>query len=109
MVLCAECSGALCGGDALASDWLSRRGYRLPTEAEWEYASRAGTVTSYYFGESRELLGRYAWYLDNSEERSWPVGSLLPNALGLFDMHGNVFNWCQDWYRVMLDPACDFG
>jgi formylglycine-generating enzyme required for sulfatase activity/tetratricopeptide (TPR) repeat protein len=91
--------GRYAEGMQLASDWLSRQGYRLPTEVEWEYASRAGTVTSYGFGESRELLGRYAWYLDNSQERSWPVGSLLPNALGLFDMHGNVLNWCQDWYR----------
>jgi formylglycine-generating enzyme required for sulfatase activity len=79
--------------------YLSLRGYRLPTEAEWEYACRAGAVTSRYYGESDELLGKYGWYLWNSADRTWPVGSKKPNDLGLFDMHGNVWNWCQERYR----------
>jgi formylglycine-generating enzyme required for sulfatase activity len=75
---------------------LDRKGYRLPTDAEWEYACRAGTVTSRYYGVSVELLGKYAWYQANGHERAWPAGSLLPNDLGLFDMLGNVYEWCQD-------------
>jgi formylglycine-generating enzyme required for sulfatase activity len=55
-------------------------------------------MTSFGFGESRARLGSYGWYQQNSQERSWPVGMLLPNALGLFDMHGSVFEWCQDCY-----------
>jgi formylglycine-generating enzyme required for sulfatase activity/tRNA A-37 threonylcarbamoyl transferase component Bud32 len=77
-------------------DHLRRTGYRLPTEAEWEYACRAETTSSRYFGFSAELLGRYAWYLANSNERTWPVGQKRPNDLGLFDMHGNVWCWCQE-------------
>jgi formylglycine-generating enzyme required for sulfatase activity len=68
----------------------------LPTEAEWEYACRAGTVTSRYYGESEELLGNYAWYVKNSGTLTRPMGSKKPNDLGLFDMHGNVQNWCQE-------------
>jgi serine/threonine protein kinase/formylglycine-generating enzyme required for sulfatase activity len=84
------------GGMKLAPNYLQRTGYRLPTEAEMEYAIRAGALTRWYFGETEELLPRYAWYLKNSQERAWPVGSLKPNDLGLFDMHGNVWTWCQE-------------
>jgi serine/threonine protein kinase/formylglycine-generating enzyme required for sulfatase activity len=83
----------------LKENYLSLDGYRLPSEAEWEYACRAGATTSRYYGESAELLGKYAWYSGNSGERSWPVGSKKPNDLGLFDMHGNVWSWCQESYK----------
>jgi formylglycine-generating enzyme required for sulfatase activity len=83
---------------ALRKDYLSLTGYRLPTEAEWEYACRAGAVTSRYYGETEELLVQYCWYNKNSGERAWPVGRKKPNDLGLFDMHGNVVTWCQESY-----------
>jgi formylglycine-generating enzyme required for sulfatase activity len=82
------------------SDYLRRTGYRLPTEAEWEFACRAGTTTSRYFGSTEELLPRYGWYLDNSDSRAWAVSSLKSNAFGMFDMLGNVSEWCQDIYDV---------
>jgi formylglycine-generating enzyme required for sulfatase activity len=93
-------------GMRLAPDYLKRIGYRLPTEAEWEYACRAGAATSRYYGDSVELLGKYAWYSTNSGNRTWPVGSLRPNDLGLFDMHGHLWAWCQDRYRdYAVDPG----
>lgn len=90
----------------LAPTYLKRTGYRMPTEAEWEYACRAGAVTSRYYGDADSLLGHYGWYSGNSENRSWPVGRLKPNDLGLFDMHGNVWVWCQD---RLMDYVFDQG
>ena len=86
-------------GMKLAKDHLQRSGYRLPTLAEMEYACRAGATTSRYFGQTEELLGKYAWYIHNSQDRTWPVGSKKPNDLGLFDLHGNVWCWCQERYK----------
>jgi formylglycine-generating enzyme required for sulfatase activity len=84
---------------SLPADYLARTGYRLPSEVEWEYACRAGTLTSRFYGSSEELLPRYAWYLHNAGNRACPVGQKRPNDFGLFDMHGNVWQWCMESYR----------
>jgi formylglycine-generating enzyme required for sulfatase activity len=83
----------------LKSNYLSLTGYRLPTESEMEYATRAGAVTSGYYGQTDDLLPKYAWYNKNSRGKTWPVGSLKPNDLGLFEVQGNVFTWCQESFK----------
>jgi serine/threonine protein kinase/formylglycine-generating enzyme required for sulfatase activity len=88
--------GKYAAGMSVPADILDRKGYRLPTEAEWEYACRSGTVTTRPYGLSIELLGNYAWYQANSQERAWSAGGLQPNDLGLFDMLGNTYEWCQE-------------
>src|SRR5262249_8151584 len=85
-------------GVVMEKGYLKRMGYRLPTEAEWEYACRAGTETSHAHGRSQALLASYAWYDRNAENRAHAVGRLRPNDLGLFDMLGNAAEWCQDRY-----------
>eukprot|EP00913_Durusdinium_trenchii_P023470 g22048.t1 len=89
-------AGKYAAGMKAKKNYLQLTGYRLPTEAEWEFACRARTITSRSYGLTDSLLSKYARYATNSDKHSWPVGSLKPNEFGLFDMLGNVFEWCQD-------------
>jgi formylglycine-generating enzyme required for sulfatase activity len=96
----------------LTEGWMDRSGYRLPTEGEWEYASRAGAATSRFFGETVALVQSHAWYNENSaldgNLAPWPVGLKKPNDLGLFDPLGNVWNWCHGVYE-QYPPAAHGG
>jgi formylglycine-generating enzyme required for sulfatase activity len=92
----------------IKANYWKLSGYRLPREAEWEYACRAGTITAWSHGSEESMLGNYAWYSLNSRSTMHPVGWLKPNGLGLFDMHGNARQWCLEvfhWYDIRVDET----
>ncbi|OWK36969.1 serine/threonine kinase [Fimbriiglobus ruber] len=88
---------------------LTDKPIRLPTEAEWEYACRAGTTSEYWSGNGADALKKAGWFDGNSGKETKPIGKLAPNPWGLYDIHGNVWEWCSDWYGLLtienqIDP-----
>lgn len=91
---------------------LGRPGFRLPTESEWEVASRAATRTAYGYGGDARMLARFGWFQENSDRQVHPPRELRPSVRGLFDMHGNLFEWTHDWFssdRLVVDPMVSEG
>ena len=84
---------------------MTKKRVRLPTEAQWEYACRAGTTTAFFFGDDSDKLADYAWYGENSDDKYHPVGQKKPNPLGLYDMYGNAWQWCSDWFSEKYDSS----
>ncbi|HVC97023.1 MAG TPA: formylglycine-generating enzyme family protein [Pirellulales bacterium] len=93
---------------ALPAEQTAGRVYHLPTEAEWEFACRAGSSGAFCFGNDEAMLPSYGLFAGNANDRTWPAATRLANAWGLFDMHGNVWEWCSDWHGAYgADPVND--